>query len=116
MSRTVSVVPPSGVGATPLDLAHLTRQTLGDPMLEREVLSLFRRQSGQILDRLLRARGSAERRLAAHTLKGSARAIGAWRVAAAAEAVECAAKRPDLTTLAGAVGEANATIEAILAA
>ena len=99
----------------PLDRGHLARQTLGDAGLEREILSLFQRQSGVILNRLMEASGGEERRIAAHTLKGSARAVGAWRVAAAAEAVENGA-RPDLSPLAGAVNEAIATIETILAA
>jgi HPt (histidine-containing phosphotransfer) domain-containing protein len=99
-----------------LDRAHLARQTLGDACLEREVLALFRRQSGVMLQRLMEAREAGERRLAAHTLKGSARAIGAWRVAAAAEAVESSADGVDLAPLAGALGEANQTISTILAA
>jgi HPt (histidine-containing phosphotransfer) domain-containing protein len=100
----------------PLDRGHLARQTLGDSDLEREVLSLFRRQSSIILARLIEAREAEERRAAAHTLKGSARALGAWRVAAAAEAVEAATTQPDLSPLSGAVGEALSTIETILAA
>ena len=54
--------------------------------------------------------------MAAHTLKGSARAIGAWRVAAAAEAVEAATQAADLAPLEGALGDANSQIETILAA
>ena len=57
----------------------------------------------------------------AHTIKGSARGIGAWRVAEAAEAVERAASEPaDLTDaiarLAGAIGEARVKIAETLAA
>jgi hypothetical protein len=53
----------------------------------------------------------------AHTLKGSARGIGAWGVAAAAEAVEGATggAGPEsladaLARLAGSIGEAQAAI------
>jgi HPt (histidine-containing phosphotransfer) domain-containing protein len=99
-----------------LDRAHLARQTLGDACLEREILVLFRRQSGAMMQRLLETREAEERRVAAHTLKGSARAIGAWRVAAAAEAIESNAGGADLDSLAGALGEANQTIATILAA
>src|SRR5262245_34944391 len=88
----------------PVDREHLARQTLGDAELEREILALFRRQSGVMLCRLVAARGNEERRMAAHTLKGSARAIGAWRVAAAAEAVEAATQAADLAPLEGALG------------
>lgn len=73
-----------------IDEDHLGRMTLGDRRLEREVLELFLRQSTIMLDRVV----GADRPLAAaaaHTLKGSARGIGAWRVARAAELLEQAA-------------------------
>jgi HPt (histidine-containing phosphotransfer) domain-containing protein len=79
---------------TVIDENHLGRMTLGDRRLEREVLELFLRQSTIMLDRIL----GAERPLAAaaaHTLKGSARGIGAWRVARAAELLEQAANSGD---------------------
>jgi HPt (histidine-containing phosphotransfer) domain-containing protein len=81
---------------TVIDENHLGRMTLGDRRLEREVLELFLRQSTIMLDRIL----GAERPLAAaaaHTLKGSARGIGAWRVARAAELLEQAAGSGDDT-------------------
>jgi HPt (histidine-containing phosphotransfer) domain-containing protein len=73
-----------------IDEVHLGRMTLGDRRLEREVLELFLRQSTIMLHRI----AGADRPLAAaaaHTLKGSARGIGAWRVARAAELLEQAA-------------------------
>lgn len=64
--------------------------TLGDRRLEREVLELFVRQTTIMLGRIVGPdRGLAA--AAAHTLKGSARGVGAWRVARAAEMVESAA-------------------------
>jgi HPt (histidine-containing phosphotransfer) domain-containing protein len=108
-----------GDGETPqpaLDLAHLSRQTLGDRALEREVLRLFATQSAALLAVLAKAAGSDDRRAAAHTLKGSARAIGAWRVAHAAERVEENSGRPDLEILGSALTEANAMISMMLAA
>jgi HPt (histidine-containing phosphotransfer) domain-containing protein len=74
-----------------IDATHLARMTLGDRGLEREVLELFVRQTTIILDRIARAE-PAIAAAAAHTLKGSARGIGAWRVARAAEMVEEAAR------------------------
>lgn len=74
-----------------IDAPHLARMTLGDRGLEREVLELFVRQTTIILDRIARAE-PAIAAAAAHTLKGSARGIGAWRVARAAEMVEEAAR------------------------
>lgn len=73
-----------------IDATHLERMTLGDRRLEREVLELFVRQTTIMLNRIVGA-GPAMAAAAAHTLKGSARGIGAWRVARAAELLEQAA-------------------------
>ena len=73
----------------PIDLVHLARTTLGDRSLEREVLQLFDRQSTLLIARMRNAAPAGVVMLA-HTLKGSARGIGAWRVARAAEALEIA--------------------------
>jgi HPt (histidine-containing phosphotransfer) domain-containing protein len=75
---------------TVIDDTHLERMTLGDRRLEREVLELFVRQTTIMLGRIVGA-DPAMAAAAAHTLKGSARGIGAWRVARAAELVENAA-------------------------
>ncbi len=64
--------------------------TLGDRRLEREVLELFLRQTTILLNRIADADPPLAA-AAAHTLKGSARGIGAWRVARAAELLEQAA-------------------------
>jgi HPt (histidine-containing phosphotransfer) domain-containing protein len=74
-----------------LDETHLDRMTLGDRRLEREVLELFLRQTTIMLDRIVDAPPPLAA-AAAHTLKGSARGIGAWRVARAAELLEQAAE------------------------
>src|SRR5215218_2816139 len=73
----------------PIDLVHLARTTLGDRGLEREVLQLFDRQSALLVARM-RSAAPAGIVTLAHTLKGSARGIGAWRLARAAEALELA--------------------------
>jgi HPt (histidine-containing phosphotransfer) domain-containing protein len=73
-----------------LDEDHLARMTLGDRRLEREVLEIFLRQATIMLDRIAGAEPPLAA-AAAHTLKGSARGIGAWRVARAAEQLEQAA-------------------------
>jgi HPt (histidine-containing phosphotransfer) domain-containing protein len=104
----------------PIDLVHLARMTLGDRGLEREVLQLFARQAALLMQRI---QAAAPERIGplAHTLKGSARGIGAWRVAAAAEALEAAAGDPDgfvpaLDALAAAVEEARAIVADLLRA
>jgi len=108
-----AVAPPL---APALDLAHLSRMTLGESALEREVLTLFDRQAGMLLARM----ASSEPRVVAalaHTLAGSASGIGAWKVAAAAAAIERAACEPDavaltrrMNDLAAAVAEVHAAI------
>lgn len=75
---------------TVIDAGHLERMTLGDRRLEREVLELFVRQTTILLNRIVGAEPPMAA-AAAHTLKGSARGIGAWRVARAAELLEQAA-------------------------
>ena len=103
----------------PIDLVHLARTTLGDRGLEREVLQLFDRQSTLLIARM-RAAAPAGMATLAHTLKGSARGIGAWRVARAAEALELAGPSgPDavagaLDQLTTAAEEARAVIAELL--
>jgi HPt (histidine-containing phosphotransfer) domain-containing protein len=78
-----------------IDLVHLSRQTLGDYGLEQELLGLFARQARTIAERLAApARGgdASWRADLAHTLKGSAVAIGAAGVARAAADYEDAAR------------------------
>ena len=94
----------------PIDLVHLARMTLGDRMLEREVLQLFDRQASMLLLRMQQAT-RASICAAAHTLKGSARGIGAWRVARAAEVVEKAADEAGEPELAVAVRRLGAAAE-----
>jgi len=104
-----------------IDLVHLARTTMGDRSLEREVLQLFDRQSSLLIARMRTAAPGGVSTLA-HTLKGSARGIGAWRVARAAEALELAgAARNDeipaaLDHLAAASDEARAVIAELLRA
>jgi HPt (histidine-containing phosphotransfer) domain-containing protein len=93
---------------TVIDEDHLGRMTLGDRSLEREVLEIFARQTTLTLDRIAGA-DPARAAAAAHTLKGSACGIGAWRVARAAERLEQAAADE---SLGGAMREAIAELEA----
>jgi HPt (histidine-containing phosphotransfer) domain-containing protein len=100
-----------------LDEAHLARMTLGDRQLERDVLQIFVQQAAMMLERIATAEPPLAA-AAAHTLVGSARGIGAWRVARAAErleqtclgasrALECGVAIEDLKT---AALEASAAI------
>lgn len=72
----------------PVDLAHLRRYTLGDKTLEDEVLQLFVAQLPETIASLRAATNQQEWRVAAHALKGSSRAVGAWRIATLAQEAE----------------------------
>ncbi len=71
----------------PIDLAHLSRQTMGDRMLEQEVLALFLQQAGTV-SRTLAGAAVQERLMMAHGLKGSARGVGAFAIADCATTIE----------------------------
>ena len=99
----------------PVDLVHLARHTLGNRELEREILQIFARQSVLYLERLQGAEDEAERRDAAHTIKGSARGIGAWEIAEYAALLEGPSPAGNaLEAMAGAIERANRFIEVLL--
>jgi len=112
------LVPDCGPAEPAIDLVHLGRMTLGEPALEREVLAMFAAQAADLAERLTTVPPDAAAALA-HTLKGSARAIGAVRVADAAAGVEDAVRTGTaialrLATLSEAVAEARDAIDVIL--
>jgi HPt (histidine-containing phosphotransfer) domain-containing protein len=103
-----------------IDTEHLSRMTLGELSLQREVLALFDRQADILLPRI-RNGAPAVAAASAHTLKGSAVGIGAFKVARAAEAVEQArdqakdaALAAAIDTLAVVLDEAKAEIARLL--
>ncbi len=101
----------------PIDIAHLKRMTLGDAGLEREVLAMFAGQAVRLIEAL--AAMPADAAVLAHTLNGSARAIGAFQVAAAAGAVEDALRdggEPSaaMAALRQAIAQARGAIDAML--
>ena len=112
---------PCGQPAHPvIDLAHLERMTQGETSLQREVLELFVLQADILLARM---QGETPRAIGAlaHTLCGSARGIGAWSVAEAAEAVQRSAQEAGdvagaVERLTAAVAEAHAAVGEILRA
>jgi HPt (histidine-containing phosphotransfer) domain-containing protein len=108
--------PPIAPVAEPIDLTHLSRMTLGDLSLEQEVLRLFERQAIMLMARMQGAEPPLVA-ASAHTIKGSARGIGAWRIARDAETVEMAAACAGaaeldvaMARLVASVGEAQAAI------
>jgi HPt (histidine-containing phosphotransfer) domain-containing protein len=101
----------------PIDLDHLKRMTLGDESLEREVLAMFSAQSERLIDTLKAL--PAEAGALAHTLQGSAHAIGAFAVAEAAAVLETALASGDdpaeaLAELTDAVAQVRAAIDLLL--
>jgi HPt (histidine-containing phosphotransfer) domain-containing protein len=85
VARTLSV---TSEGKPPVDLAHLGRYTLGNRALEKEVLDMFCEQASASTVNLRAARDAKAWKIAAHTVKGSARAVGAWTVAELAQQAE----------------------------
>lgn len=85
-SRIRSPEPPAlpAGGMEPIDRAHLSRYTLGSPSLEREIMGLFLAQLPLSIEQLRFAATDREWQIAAHTIKGSARAVGAWQIASLA--------------------------------
>lgn len=71
----------------PLDLAHLSRQTMNDRVVEAEILGMFSKQLTAALGTFAKANGLERKRLA-HTLKGTGRSVGAFAVAEIAERIE----------------------------
>lgn len=101
----------------PIDLVQLATNTLGNRDLEVQVLHLFKAQSSSTLERLAGETDLATRLDLVHTLKGSARAIGAEKVASVCETLEemMQSAEGDITgALASAVKEANTYISDLL--
>ena len=106
--------------AAPIDRAHLARYTLGNLALELEVLDLFAGQAPMTLAQLAAARSEKAWRDAAHTLKGSARAVGAARIALLAEDAERLPAPPEglarlrvIAAISDALDEAGSYIESL---
>jgi HPt (histidine-containing phosphotransfer) domain-containing protein len=109
--------PPLAPDDGPIDTGHLQRMTLGDAGLEREVLAMFSAQALGLLTALTAMPSDAVQ--LAHTFKGSARAIGAFGVADAADTLETLIRSggnpaPALDMLGEAVAQAREAIDAIL--
>ncbi len=108
--------------ACPIDLVHLSRQTMGDRALEAELLAQFDHQAAKIVKELGEKPGrpdaensNARRADLAHKLKGSACAVGAHEVAAAAENYEYCVRAgmlgaPDADRLTRAVAQVRAML------
>src|ERR1700760_1683233 len=109
--------PPLAPDDGPIDIAHLRRMTLGDAALEREVLSMFSAQASRLAKEL--AARPANASALAHTLKGSARAVGAFALGDVAAQLETLIRAGGNTSevlneLDDAVTDAQAAIAVVL--
>lgn len=103
----------------PLDLVHLSKYTLGNRALEIELLGLFRAQAGIYIERIESAVTAIDWKNATHSLKGSAKGLGAWPLAALAEEAEWMAVdgegRDDiLARLRDAIAAVNSFIDSVV--
>src|SRR5262245_28537761 len=100
-----------------IDRAYLARFTLGNEALTREVLELFAAQAPIYLEALRTAGSDRDWQQAAHTLKGSAAAVGARQLQRLAELAERVGRGPHGTGRAaerelaiGVIAEATAAV------
>ena len=91
----------------PFDTQFLDRVTFGDRKLARELLMLFGAQTNSLLEAIAIATERTAQREVAHRLKGSARGVGAFDVARAAEEIETA---PDAVALEAALAHLTARV------
>ena len=72
----------------PIDMDHLSRQTLGDPGLEDEVLRLFEEMTRVYYERLEGSTTVDDLLTNLHTIKGAAAGVGAFALAELARVAE----------------------------
>ena len=87
-AKPAETSPPAQEIRGPIDMAHLSRQTLGDHNLELEVLRLFDEMSHVYYGRLETSTTVQDLLVNLHTLKGAAAGIGAFGLAELARIAE----------------------------
>jgi HPt (histidine-containing phosphotransfer) domain-containing protein len=102
------------------DRAHLAHYTMNSAELEREIIGLFLQQLPSTVNMIETAENAADWRLATHTLKGAAAAVGAWRIEAIALDLEKLAIDDDsnvrtlrVQSLAAAIAEFRDTVRQV---
>jgi len=106
-SESSAIMQGAAQPSAPVDVQHLRRYTFGDQALEKEILSLFVTQLPETIAALRGAMSQKDWKVASHTLKGSCRAVGAFRLGDIAQDAE----RLDFGVDSGACTEAIARIE-----
>ena len=109
--RAESLHHPSTALADHIDFGHLERYTMGEPALTQELLRTFCEEMRAFI--LSEREDASVQRRALHRLKGSARAVGAFPLADAAEWLE---KVLEVNAPAEDVRDARAELEERLAA
>jgi HPt (histidine-containing phosphotransfer) domain-containing protein len=71
-----------------LDWDHLSQQTYGDEDLARELLGMLKDQCLRLIPEILSSETLSLQADSAHALKGAARGLGAWRMAALLDILE----------------------------
>jgi HPt (histidine-containing phosphotransfer) domain-containing protein len=94
-----------------LDLIHLRSYTMNNVVLERELLGLFLGQLPSLLTQLSPDAEPEDWKFALHTLKGSARAIGAEAIAEIVETMETLVCDDGRAALVGRLAAAAACFE-----
>ena len=87
----IDTTPDSQPGGQPIDMSHLARYTGGVYTLNAEILRLFDGQVNAMvgdLHTVLAQRDARRWKEIAHTIKGAARGVGAFRMGEAAAAAE----------------------------
>lgn len=115
---TRAPAPALGGPAAPIDRGHLSRYTLGSAELEREILGLFVAQLPLSIEQLRFAVTDREWQVAAHTIKGSARAVGAEevsRLALEAEQLPAVEDEAERARILAALEEASEAVQAYVA-
>jgi len=93
-----------------VDFDHLKKYTAGDSQVEEEILSVFMQQA-EIWVRMLNESQDDKGWLdAAHSLKGSARGVGAWSVAELCEHAESLASQSSPAERSMALGDLKAAV------
>jgi HPt (histidine-containing phosphotransfer) domain-containing protein len=87
-ARAVPLEAPEREIRRPIDMAHLSRQTMGDAGLEQEVLRLFEEMTQVYYKRLEVSTTVDELLRNLHTLKGAAAGVGAFGLAELARVAE----------------------------
>ena len=100
----------------PIDFEHLKTYTAGDFAVEQEVLNLFVHQVEMWLRMLEDSGDEGSWRDAAHSLKGSARGIGAWTVAELCDRAEALADDATTAERSIVLGDIKNAISHVIAA